>query len=1281
MKLCNLLSGVSLGVLTLAVAATPSNAQEQLPTIDVGAAQPVSGGPGVGQGTGPGLTGAGNGTGAGPGGYGGAGPAQDPYNKSYVLQNASTGTKTDTPVMDTPLNVQTVSQQVLRDQQATTFRDTLQNVSGVFVPSGAVGGLGSPDGPPYIRGFPADTIYINGFRLDSSQQQVALFEWTQLANVANIEVLKGPGAVLYGLSEPGGVININTKEPLNAPYYRVEQQFGSFANYRTTMDVTGPLNDDKSVLYRVNMSYQSDGAPFGYPIDLTDRRNIFIAPVIKWNVDEATWVKLESFYSQDTHASSLLSAPIVNGEFIPVPRNTSYVERSPETQRTLFNTLTWSHNFDDDWAIKQQLAYMRVDAHNFANLVDTASTVGTLPVYTRDLQNYDQSQTSYSTNVDITGHFDTFGAKHTLLVGGDIYKLAGNYAYSFNFLSSDIGIIGPAHPGVPTAGFPFNEASTYDQVTAGLYLQDQIKLPYNFFALAGARYQYLHQTGETTPNGGTLGSLPLPGPAQIGQKVTPRFGLLWRPQEWASFYGAYTQSFGPNSGLAYPGVPIAPTSAESWESGLKLEFFDGKLRATADYFDLIKNNIATADPLHNGFSILSGKGHSKGVEFDLQGQILPGWDVIANYTHQDVRVASGTGGLFDVQQQGQPFAGVPENLARLWTTYEFPEGTLKGLKVGGGYTYHGSQPYITISFIPTTTLALQTLPSYGTVDLMGAYSFDLAGQKLKAQVNITNLFNRSYVSDQYVFLDYGYGRRSYGAPFRVLGSLSAELDKGSAPPALLTPAPASPSFSWTGLYVGAHAGYAWGDNSGNAYIGTPDGLVASQRLPDLQGVIGGAHVGYNYQFNRAVIGVEGSVDPTSLSKDTTIGVFDPTGMSPGGTFTGTVKSDLQGSIRARAGLAFDRALLYGTGGVAFANFTSNFALSGSDPFLNPYFTNSGTHATTRTGWTAGGGVEYALNNQLALRAEYRYSDFGHLSDFANPAANGGAFSVDRHPGQQQLQVGFSYKLFADPEPVATPRIVKGPALAEYGSAKLPGPKPAIPTPPFVMNWTGFYAGAQIGYGWGDNHGSIFYATPGGLAGQSALIGDATGVIGGAHLGYNRQFDKWVVGVEGAVDPTLMSRALSSSSPDVAADPNATLGIGSTTTGSIWSTIQGSVRARAGYAFDRVMFYGTGGLAIGAFGSTFQVGGFDTTLAAFYGGDQRSATRVGWTLGGGLEYAINPHWSVRGEYRYTDFGHIGDLPAATSVGVAYAADRHLDQNQVQFGFSYKFGEDAPVSAKY
>jgi len=351
------------------------------------------------------------------------------------------------------------------------------------------------------------------------------------------------------------------------------------------------------------------------------------------------------------------------------------------------------------------------------------------------------------------------------------------------------------------------------------------------------------------------------------------------------------------------------------------------------------------------------------------------------------------------------------------------------------------------------------------------------------------------------------------------------------------------------------------------------------------------------------------------------------------------------------------------------------------------FAASGTKSAVRVGWTLGAGVEYAINNHWSLLGEWRYTDFGHLGNFADPSSVGAIFALNRHLDQQQVQVGFSYRLFAEPEPAA-PLIVKGPALAGNAASK---PKSA-PQPPFAPVWEGFYVGAHVGYGWGLNDGSITYATPGGLAGQSALNGnaivvggsntnngDAIGPIGGVHFGYNRQYDQWVVGLEGSVDPTVMNRNLAISVSNVAADPTGAQGIGATATGSIWSQIQGSLRARAGYAYDRMLFYGTAGVAFGEFASTFQLYGIDNTLAPFYAASEHSALRVGWTVGGGLEYAVSPRWSVRGEYRYTDFGHLGDVPAPTSIGAYYTADRHLDQQQVEVGVSYHFngGATAPL----
>jgi opacity protein-like surface antigen len=131
-----------------------------------------------------------------------------------------------------------------------------------------------------------------------------------------------------------------------------------------------------------------------------------------------------------------------------------------------------------------------------------------------------------------------------------------------------------------------------------------------------------------------------------------------------------------------------------------------------------------------------------------------------------------------------------------------------------------------------------------------------------------------------------------------------------------------------------------------------------------------------------------------------------------------------------------------------------------------------------------------------------------------------------------------------------------------------------------------------------------------------------------------------------------------------------------------SDIQGTIRARTGFAFDRVLIYGTGGVAFAGFSSIFSVNGTDA-IGPFFANGRGSTTRVGWTAGGGVQYAINNNWSVRVEYRYSDFGRITDRPSFSVAGLTYSTNRQLEQNQVQVGFSYKFGGFAPypVVARY
>lgn len=242
------------------------------------------------------------------------------------------------------------------------------------------------------------------------------------------------------------------------------------------------------------------------------------------------------------------------------------------------------------------------------------------------------------------------------------------------------------------------------------------------------------------------------------------------------------------------------------------------------------------------------------------------------------------------------------------------------------------------------------------------------------------------------------------------------------------------------------------------------------------------------------------------------------------------------------------------------------------------------------------------------------------------------------------------------------------ALALTGSA-LSAELPPAPPPTPIFTWTGLYVGGQIGGAWGRDPTALSFFAPGfGLV--ETYINEPSGVIGGAHIGYNLQINQWVAGIEGTVDGTSLNSTRFGPITGVSVRTR--------------EQVQGSIRARLGIAFDRVLIYGTGGAAFTGIENDYtdSLGFF-----AFPGTLERiSRTRSGWTAGGGIAYAITNNWSIRAEYRYSDFGRYTDFPfAAASVlaGGLLSVQHHLTQHQVQFGVSYKFDFSplAPVVARF
>ena len=386
----------------------------------------------------------------------------------------------------------------------------------------------------------------------------------------------------------------------------------------------------------------------------------------------------------------------------------------------------------------------------------------------------------------MTGHFKTWGLEHTLLFGGDYYRFDASldYAFSDSFstgIYSPISITNPVHPSNPLTIDPttkFQSKSGSDNY--GLYAQDQITLPYNIHVMGGLRYQYVHSTNKTAGADSVFTAIT----PQTDDAVTPRVGILWQPQQWLSLYSNYAENFGANtgafafggldaSGNPLPGKPLPPQSAQQWEVGVKTELFDGRLRATLAYFDLTKQNVATADFQHQtecgggGCFRAFGEARSKGPELDIQGEILPGWNVIANYANQDVRVTKSTnapGTDFFGFEVGNRLEFVPRNIGSVWSTYEIQQGSLDGFKFGGG-----------VNMQDGVVSANNTINStgYALVGLMTGYSFEVGKSKVTAQLNVDNLLNKSYFTNG---VNYGsnVGFVNFSIPRTFMGSINIQ---------------------------------------------------------------------------------------------------------------------------------------------------------------------------------------------------------------------------------------------------------------------------------------------------------------------------------------------------------------------------------------------------------------------------------------------------------------------------------------------------------------------------
>lgn len=632
---------------------------------------------------------------------------------AYFAPSATTGTRTDAPLRDIPQSIQVIPRQVIEDQQAIGIEEVLENVGGVTF-------LGNQDGRGLnfaIRGFNNVPVLRDGFRLFNAGAAEP-----EVANLERVEVLKGPASVLFGQAEPGGLVNLVSKQPLSEPFYNFQFQVGNRAFISPSIDLSGPLTEDGRLLYRLNALYRREDSFRNY--DKSFER-FFVGPTLTWRISDRTDLTFSLEYIKDDNPADFGTLALGRGiANIPPERVTNNPEDTMEKEY-LNVGYRLEHRFSENWKLRNEFRYI-ADRYDYSVLALPFSLNASTGILTRGFADQFGRDKIYTLYTNIQGKFNTGLVEHTLLFGVDLARAENENATRFSpepqFLSF-LNIFNPDYSTVPkptpeSIPFAFGSTTTTDRL--GVYLQDQIELLDNLIVLVGLRYDVVDRkttdslTGEET--------------SQYDDAITPRIGIVYQPIEQISLYASYAQSFTPSFSTDAQGQPLAPEEGEGFEVGLKADIIPNRLSATIAYFDITKQNVATADPANPFASIATGEQRSRGMDFDLIGRILPGWNLIASYAYIDAEVTKANTDIV-----GNRLTGVPKHSASLWTTYEIQSGNLQGLGFGLGFNFVGErQGDLANSF---------EADSYFLTNAAIFYRQN----RWQVRLNIDNLFNVDYI--------------------------------------------------------------------------------------------------------------------------------------------------------------------------------------------------------------------------------------------------------------------------------------------------------------------------------------------------------------------------------------------------------------------------------------------------------------------------------------------------------------------------------------------------------
>ncbi|MCT4705160.1 ferrichrome porin FhuA [Enterobacteriaceae bacterium H11S18] len=659
---------------------------------------------------------------------------EDPLGPAATVaaKRTVTATKTDTPIEKTPQSISVVTREEMETKQPQTVKDALSYTPSVF----STRGSSSAYDVVSIRGFTTSSTvntnqYLDGMKLQGDNYSEASMDPYFLERV---ELLRGPVSVLYGKSNPGGVVSMVSKRPTLEPLKEIQFKMGTDNLWQTGFDFSDALDDDGVYSFRLTGLARSENEQQ----DGVKSNRYAIAPSFSWRPDDKTDFTFLSNFQSDPHAGyygwlpregTVTHYQDANGNSHKLPTDFNEGEEDNKlARRQQMVGYSFAHEFNDTWTVRQNLRYTQI--HTLYDSVYGNGYIAPGQI-SRAYVRSDEDLNNFTVDTQAQAKFATGAVDHTLLTGVDYMRMR-------NDIDADYGTASPIDMQNPQYGnanvaitFPYEVLNRQEQT--GLYVQDQAE--WNKFVLTlGGRYDFAKTSTLTRASNTT---------AEINdEQFTWRGGLNYVFDNGIAPYISYSESFEPVSGATKQGQPFDPSMGKQYEAGVKYVPKDLPVVVTAAVYQLTKDNNLMADPSDNAFSVQGGKIRSRGFELEAKAAVNANINVTAAYSFTDAKYTD------DTLYEGKRPAEVPRNMASLWADYTFHETALSGLTFGAGARYVGS----TSSFYTTgpQTNEAFNVGSYTVADAMVKY--DLARVGLPGSsvgVNVNNLFDREYVSSCY----------------------------------------------------------------------------------------------------------------------------------------------------------------------------------------------------------------------------------------------------------------------------------------------------------------------------------------------------------------------------------------------------------------------------------------------------------------------------------------------------------------------------------------------------